>query len=89
VKQSIYSFQNASPELFLINKEYFKKKSFSYKVKFKFINWNFCFRIGEKNLNFIDKYFNKNKITNELFQSENLSHISLSSENNSDFLILD
>ena len=66
IKQSIYSFQGAEPQLFLETKHYFKQKFEIYKKSFTYIEWNFSFRVPQNTLNFIDSYFNQHQLTQNL-----------------------
>ena len=66
IKQSIYSFQGAKPQLFLETKNYFKQKFEIYKKNFTYIEWNFSFRVPQNTLNFIDSYFNQHQLTQNL-----------------------
>lgn len=81
IKQSIYSFQNSSPSMFLKTKRYFAEKCRLYDVKFYDINWNFCFRSNVEILQFVDRYFNNDFFLKCLI-SKNISHIAFSNLNN-------
>ena len=77
IKQSIYSFQGAKPQLFLETKHYFKQKFEIYKKSFTYIEWNFSFRVPQNTLNFIDSYFNQHQLTQNLMLEKihSLNHI--------------
>jgi ATP-dependent helicase/nuclease subunit A len=88
MKQSIYSFQGAYPELFLLNKEFYKKMSLIYSIKYDYINWNYCFRISDNNLKFLDYYFNIYNLSDDILEKDKLSHISLSNNSISEIKII-
>jgi ATP-dependent helicase/nuclease subunit A len=76
-KQSIYSFQGSSSELFNGMRHFIDNHMNSYSVALEEINFTTSFRSDDRILSFIDKVFAKiSKINADHFCEENLKHSS-------------
>ncbi len=75
-------------KLFLLNKEFYKKMALFYNIKYFYINWNYCFRISENNLQFLDYYFNNYNLFDDILEESKLSHIPASDKNISEIKVM-